>query len=152
MNDFSCPHCGSNQTQRASAVYGSGTAHGSASGYADSVRGGVTSVQSRSAMSTPTAARLAPPRNPNTFSGQLVQGGVTLGIIAVFAGMLLPPLGGAILLLGACLLAVGLVIYPVEKPLRWRRYRRLLAQWQSLWYCHRCDSAFMATDDLSNYN
>lgn len=122
MSMFSCPQCGSHDTQKYEAIWMNGTASGSVDGGGGSV----------SSFSQTNLARMAgPPTRATTWEwilGWTLVGGLALGP------------GGAVL--GA---AVGLVGAGLGVAYNIGTWRRLYADWQQSWYCHRCTHSFVAT-------
>ena len=141
--DFNCPKCSSDNTQKISSIVEAGTTKTTGTtqsvGVA-SVRGGLgvgTSVGTINATSkTALATKLASPVKQNSFVFYVLMVSIPFLIVVIFPWYLGYPLAGFI----------GWMLF--QKADKAKTYNRevfpgLLSNWQSSFYCHRCDNSFI---------
>jgi hypothetical protein len=160
---FCCTSCGSDQTQRASVIYSSGTSavETKSSGTAVGLtKGGLVHVVGSSnttgVQQTQLAQQLAPPvRSPTLKIAFLTPAfGVVLGLVAWFAaGLVLVATGSkANDVPGYVMVCTFLLVQALGAGLTVVSYRRncdrwpgLYAAWERQWVCLRCGQTFEPT-------
>jgi hypothetical protein len=141
---FSCPECGSENTQRQSLAYAGGTAEIEDSGIVSGSNGSA-SYSGTSTASTPLAQRCRPPERPRFFA-EVIGGPLGCGAVASWGVLSLLTVIGLVhdwTFKTWCVLALAIAV-----PLGlfffsgWRRkaqkYPSALAEYERSWICHRC--------------
>lgn len=157
---FCCPNCSSDQTQRVSVIYSSGTSvvESKSTGMAVGLtKGGLVPVLGSSnttgVQQTQLAQQVAPPARTPTlkivFFTPIV--GVVLGLVLWFVAVLILIGTGtkANDVPGYVLEGTFLLVQVLGIALAVQNYRRnrdewpgLYAAWERKWFCHRCGSTF----------
>lgn len=160
---FCCPHCSSDQTQRASVIYSSGTSvvETKSTGMAVGLtKGGLVPVLGSSnttgVQQTQLAQQVAPPARTPTlkilFFTPIV--GVVLGLVLWFVAALVSIASGSkandvpgYVLEGTFLLVQVLGVLLAVKNYQWNRdkWPGLYAAWERQWFCFRCGQSFEPT-------
>jgi hypothetical protein len=160
---FCCPHCSSDQTQRASVIYSSGTSvvETKSTGVAVGLtKGGLVPVLGSSnttgVLQTQLAQHVAPPARTSALKLVLFTPivGVVLGLVLWFvAGLVLFATGSkandvpGFVLVGTFLLVQVLGVLLAVKNYQWNRneWPGLHAAWERQWFCFRCGQSFEPT-------
>lgn len=170
--DLTCPTCGSQNTQKVSAIVSEGTHYSYSTNSATLVgtvggRAGIatTTSSTTSVSTTELAERLAPPklrRYHNPINLTVLAGFVAFGafwIAAQFTHTLRLKYPEELWVLGpATLLGFVFGFYFFDKSgdesRKWNVevYPKLYAKWNRKFYCHRCESIFLAANSVNDNN
>ena len=164
MVNYKCPTCGSEQVQRVSVVYESGTTSTRGRGLGVAIAGDdliPVGTSTRSTSQTQLAARLVPPKKQGAgyilSAVAITLGGVVFGLIPAAAGGVIGIAIGSCLALGG--FAGGLVYAATESKkvsaYNSQVWEKQYQQWQRRWLCHKCGHVFtpeVTTSDAASWN
>lgn len=160
VHAYACSHCGTDQTQRKSVIYSSGTSviDSQSAGMAVGLtKGGFVPVlgssKSTGVQQTQLAQQVAPPERTPTFKIALLTPvfGVVLGLLAWFAaGLVLVATGtkandvpGYVLVVTFLVVQVlGVALAVLSFRNNRDRWPGLYAAWERQWLCLRCGQTF----------
>jgi hypothetical protein len=154
-DSYSCPGCGSGQTQRVAVAWETGTSSvtSSTTGVGLAAAGDdlipiVTSMGSHGTQQTELARRISPPVRrghslPLVFFGGSVLSFVLIAVFLVFDKCSAPAVICCLLLGVLFTVCVEVILNSREKRYNRTVWATKYSRWKLLWICHRCGNVFL---------